>query len=105
MGLHDRLKGGSTNGDGLGLDETLAQPRPTTTDRPAAEQRAARPSPTPPAALDTPLHAASIPNRGPELAAAEPPGARSGRVPRPATQHLAHAGPDRNKPLNPTPPS
>jgi pilus assembly protein CpaF len=88
MGLHDRLKGGSGNGDGASLSEAAAaradhvpvvrelqQPERTTTD-PYAE-------------LKTRVHHACIAKLGPELFTAETTGDLSERVLRAVTEQLA----------------
>jgi pilus assembly protein CpaF len=85
MGLHDRLKGGSTNGDGLGLDETLAQRN----DAAVAQQQAERTAVDPYAELKTRVHHACIAKLGPELFAAETTGDLSERVLRAVTEQLA----------------
>jgi pilus assembly protein CpaF len=85
MGLHDRLKGGSTNGDGLGLDETLAQRN----DAAVAQQQADRTPVYPYAVLKTRVHHACIAKLGPELFAAETTGDLSERVLRAVTEQLA----------------
>jgi pilus assembly protein CpaF len=85
MGLHDRLKGGSTNGDGLGLDETLAQRN----DAAVAQQQADRTPVDPYAELKTRVHHACIAKLGPELFAAETTGDLSERVLRAVTEQLA----------------
>jgi pilus assembly protein CpaF len=85
MGLHDRLKGGSTNGDGLGLDETLAQRN----DAAVAQQQAERTAVDPYAELKTRVHHACIAKLGPELFTAETTGDLSERVLRAVTEQLA----------------
>src|SRR5512132_994276 len=85
MGLHDRLKGGSTNGDGIGLDETLAQRN----DAAVAQQQAERTPVDPYAELKTRVHHACIAKLGPELFAAETTGDLSERVLRAVTEQLA----------------
>jgi pilus assembly protein CpaF len=85
MGLHDRLKGGSTNGDGIGLDETLAQRNDTA----VAQQQAERTAVDPYAELKTRVHHACIAKLGPELFAAETTGDLSERVLRAVTEQLA----------------
>jgi pilus assembly protein CpaF len=85
MGLHDRLKGGSTNGDGIGLDETLAQRN----DAAVAQQQAERTAVDPYAELKTRVHHACIAKLGPELFAAETTGDLSERVLRAVTEQLA----------------
>jgi pilus assembly protein CpaF len=85
MGLHDRLKGGSTNGDGLGLDETLAQRN----DAAVAQQQAERAAVDPYAELKTRVHHACIAKLGPELFTAETTGDLSERVLRAVTEQLA----------------
>jgi pilus assembly protein CpaF len=84
MGLHDRLKGGSTNGD-AGLDETLAQRN----DAVVAQQHAERTAVDPYAELKTRVHHACIAKLGPELFAAETTGDLSERVLRAVTEQLA----------------
>jgi pilus assembly protein CpaF len=85
MGLHDRLKGGSTNGDGAGLDETLAQRN----DAAVAQQQAERAAVDPYAELKTRVHHACIAKLGPELFTAETTGDLSERVLRAVTEQLA----------------
>jgi pilus assembly protein CpaF len=85
MGLHDRLKGGSTNGDAIGLDETLAQRN----DAVVAQQQAERTAVDPYAELKTRVHHACIAKLGPELFAAETTGDLSERVLRAVTEQLA----------------
>jgi pilus assembly protein CpaF len=85
MGLHDRLKGGSTNGDAIGLDETLAQRN----DAAVAQQQAERTAVDPYAELKTRVHHACIAKLGPELFAAETTGDLSERVLRAVTEQLA----------------
>jgi pilus assembly protein CpaF len=84
MGLHDRLKGGSTNGDAIGLDETLAQRNDA-----AVAQQAERTAVDPYAELKTRVHHACIAKLGPELFAAETTGDLSERVLRAVTEQLA----------------
>jgi pilus assembly protein CpaF len=85
MGLHDRLKGGSTNGDAIGLDETLAQRN----DAAVAQQQAERTAVDPYAELKTRVHHACIAKLGPELFTAETTGDLSERVLRAVTEQLA----------------
>jgi pilus assembly protein CpaF len=84
MGLHDRLKGGPTNGDGLGIDETLAQRAEA-----SATQQAERTAVDPYAELKTRVHHACIAKLGPELFTAETTGDLSERVLRAVTEQLA----------------
>jgi pilus assembly protein CpaF len=84
MGLHDRLKGGSGNGDGLRLEETLGQRAET-----AVNQQAERTAADPYAELKTRVHHACIAKLGPELFAAETTGDLSERVLRAVTEQLA----------------
>jgi pilus assembly protein CpaF len=84
MGLHDRLKGGTTNGDGLAVDETLAQRADA-----AAQQQTERVAVDPYAELKTRVHHACIAKLGPELFAAETTGDLSERVLRAVTEQLA----------------
>jgi pilus assembly protein CpaF len=84
MGLHDRLKGGSGNGDGLGQEETLAQ-RAEASINLQAERTAVDPY----AELKTRVHHACIAKLGPELFAAETTGDLSERVLRAVTEQLA----------------
>src|SRR5437773_7006833 len=84
MGLHDRLKGGSTNGDAIGLDETLAQRN----DAVVAQQPAERTAVDPYAELKTRVHHACIAKLGPELFAAETTGDLSERGLRAVTEQL-----------------
>jgi pilus assembly protein CpaF len=83
MGLHDRLKGG-TNGDGIAVDETLAQRNEA-----AAQERTERVAVDPYAELKTRIHHACIAKLGPELFAAETTGDLSERVLRAVTEQLA----------------
>jgi pilus assembly protein CpaF len=83
MGLHDRLKGGSGNGDGLGLEETLGQRAEASVSQQA--ERAVDPY----AELKTRVHHACIAKLGPELFAAETTGDLSERVLRAVTEQLA----------------
>jgi pilus assembly protein CpaF len=83
MGLHDRLKGG-TNGDGIAVDETLAQRNES-----AAQERTERVAVDPYAELKTRIHHACIAKLGPELFAAETTGDLSERVLRAVTEQLA----------------
>jgi pilus assembly protein CpaF len=85
MGLHDRLKGGTTNGDGLAADETLAQ----RADAASAQQQSERVAVDPYAELKTRVHHACIAKLGPELFAAETTGDLSERVLRAVTEQLA----------------
>jgi pilus assembly protein CpaF len=84
MGLHDRLKGGSGNGDGLRLEETLAQRAEA-----SVSQQAERTAVDPYAELKTRVHHACIAKLGPELFAAETTGDLSERVLRAVTEQLA----------------
>jgi pilus assembly protein CpaF len=84
MGLHDRLKGGTTNGDGLAADETLAQRAEA-----SAQQQTERVAVDPYAELKTRVHHACIAKLGPELFAAETTGDLSERVLRAVTEQLA----------------
>jgi pilus assembly protein CpaF len=83
MGLHDRLKGG-TNGDGVAVDETLAQRSEA-----AAQERTERVAVDPYAELKTRVHHACIAKLGPELFTAETTGDLSERVLRAVTEQLA----------------
>jgi pilus assembly protein CpaF len=85
MGLHDRLKGGTTNGDGVAVDETLAQ----RADAASAQQQSERVAVDPYAELKTRVHHACIAKLGPELFAAETTGDLSERVLRAVTEQLA----------------
>jgi pilus assembly protein CpaF len=85
MGLHDRLKGGSGNGAGLGHDETLAQRAEVS----ASQQQAERTAVDPYAELKTRVHHACIAKLGPELFTAETTGDLSERVLRAVTEQLA----------------
>jgi len=84
MGLHDRLKGGSGNGDGFGLEETLGQRAEA-----SVSQQAERVAVDPYAELKTRVHHACIAKLGPELFAAEITGDLSERVLRAVTEQLA----------------
>jgi pilus assembly protein CpaF len=84
MGLHDRIKGGSTNGDGLSVDETLAQRGES-----AVAQQTERTAVDPYAELKTRIHHACIAKLGPELFTAETTGDLSERVLRAVTEQLA----------------
>jgi pilus assembly protein CpaF len=84
MGLHDRLKGGTTNGDGLAIDETVAQRAEA-----SATQQAERAPVDPYAELKTRVHHACIAKLGPELFTAETTGDLSERVLRAVTEQLA----------------
>ena len=84
MGLHDRLKGGSGNGDGLGPEETLGQRAET-----SVSVQAERTAVDPYAELKTRVHHACIAKLGPELFAAETTGDLSERVLRAVTEQLA----------------
>jgi pilus assembly protein CpaF len=84
MGLHDRLKGGSGNGDGLGLEETLGQRAEASSVSQQAERAV-----DPYAELKTRVHHACIAKLGPELFAAETTGDLSERVLRAVTEQLA----------------
>src|ERR671922_1033 len=84
MGLHDRLKGGSGNGDGLGLEEALG-PRETS----VSQQQGERTAVDPYAELKTRVHHACIAKLGPELFTAETTGDLSERVLRVVTEQLA----------------
>jgi pilus assembly protein CpaF len=84
MGLHDRLKGGSTNGDGFAVDETLVQRGDS-----AAAQPTERTAVDPYAELKTRIHHACIAKLGPELFTAETTGDLSERVLRAVTEQLA----------------
>jgi pilus assembly protein CpaF len=84
MGLHDRLKGGSGNGDGLGPDEILGQRA-----EPSVSVQAERTAVDPYAELKTRVHHACIAKLGPELFAAETTGDLSERVLRAVTEQLA----------------
>jgi pilus assembly protein CpaF len=84
MGLHDRLKGGSTNGDGIAVDETLVQRG----DSPVTQQTE-RTAVDPYAELKTRIHHACIAKLGPELFTAETTGDLSERVLRAVTEQLA----------------
>jgi pilus assembly protein CpaF len=84
MGLHDRLKGGSGNGDGLGQEETLAQRAEA-----SVSLQAERTAVDPYAELKTRVHHACIAKLGPELFAAETTGDLSERVLRAVTEQLA----------------
>jgi len=84
MGLHDRLKGGSGNGDGLGPEETLAQRAEA-----SVSLQAERTAVDPYAELKTRVHHACIAKLGPELFAAETTGDLSERVLRAVTEQLA----------------
>jgi len=84
MGLHDRLKGGSGNGDGLGQEETLAQRAEA-----SISSQAERTAVDPYAELKTRVHHACIAKLGPELFAAETTGDLSERVLRAVTEQLA----------------
>jgi pilus assembly protein CpaF len=84
MGLHDRLKGGSTNGDGVAVDETLVQRGDS-----AVAQQTERTAVDPYAELKTRIHHACIAKLGPELFTAETTGDLSERVLRAVTEQLA----------------
>jgi pilus assembly protein CpaF len=84
MGLHDRLKGGSGNGDGLGPEETLGQRAEA-----SVSVQAERTAVDPYAELKTRVHHACIAKLGPELFAAETTGDLSERVLRAVTEQLA----------------
>jgi pilus assembly protein CpaF len=84
MGLHDRLKGGSGNGDGLGPEETLGQRAEA-----SVSVQAERAAVDPYAELKTRVHHACIAKLGPELFAAETTGDLSERVLRAVTEQLA----------------
>jgi pilus assembly protein CpaF len=84
MGLHDRLKGGSTNGDGVAVDETLVQRGDS-----AVTQQTERTAVDPYAELKTRIHHACIAKLGPELFTAETTGDLSERVLRAVTEQLA----------------
>jgi pilus assembly protein CpaF len=84
MGLHDRLKGGSGNGDGLGPEETLGQRAEA-----SVSVQAERATVDPYAELKTRVHHACIAKLGPELFAAETTGDLSERVLRAVTEQLA----------------
>jgi pilus assembly protein CpaF len=84
MGLHDRLKGGSGNGDGLGQEETLGQRAEA-----SISLQAERTAVDPYAELKTRVHHACIAKLGPELFAAETTGDLSERVLRAVTEQLA----------------
>src|SRR6266545_2927422 len=84
MGLHDRLKGGSGNGDGLGPEEILGQRA-----EPSVSVQAERTAVDPYAELKTRVHHACIAKLGPELFAAETTGDLSERVLRAVTEQLA----------------
>src|ERR687887_2320542 len=83
MGLHDRLKGDSGNGTGLGVDQTLAQRAEAVT------QQVERGAIDPYAELKTRVHHACIAKLGPELFTAETTGDLSERVLRAVTEQLA----------------
>src|SRR5215207_5494927 len=83
MGLHDRLKGGSGNGDGLGPEEILGQRA-----EPSVSVQAERTAVDPYAELKTRVHHACIAKLGPELFAAETTGDLSERVTRAVTEQL-----------------
>jgi pilus assembly protein CpaF len=85
MGLHDRIKGGSANGDGGSLDETLS----SRAEAVAVQQHAERTAVDPYAELKTRVHHACIAKLGPELFAAETTGDLSERVLRAVTEQLA----------------
>jgi pilus assembly protein CpaF len=85
MGLHDRLKGGSGNGDGLGQEETLGQRSEASVSLHAERTTAVDPY----AELKTRVHHACIAKLGPELFAAETTGDHSERVLRAVTEQLA----------------
>jgi pilus assembly protein CpaF len=84
MGLHDRIKGGSTNGDGVAVDETLVQRGDS-----AVAQQTERTAVDPYAELKTRIHHACIAKLGPELFTAETTGDLSERVLRAVTEQLA----------------
>jgi pilus assembly protein CpaF len=84
MGLHDRLKGGSGNGDGLGPEEILGQRA-----EPSVSVQTERTAVDPYAELKTRVHHACIAKLGPELFAAETTGDLSERVLRAVTEQLA----------------
>jgi pilus assembly protein CpaF len=84
MGLHDRLKGGSTNGDGVAVDETLVQRGES-----VVAQQTERTAVDPYAELKTRIHHACIAKLGPELFTAETTGDLSERVLRAVTEQLA----------------
>jgi pilus assembly protein CpaF len=84
MGLHDRLKGGYGNGDGLGQEETLGQRAEA-----SVSLQAERTAVDPYAELKTRVHHACIAKLGPELFAAETTGDLSERVLRAVTEQLA----------------
>ena len=84
MGLHDRLKGGSGNGDGLGPEEIRGQRA-----EPSVSVQAERTAVDPYAELKTRVHHACIAKLGPELFAAETTGDLSERVLRAVTEQLA----------------
>jgi pilus assembly protein CpaF len=85
MGLHDRIKGGSANGDAGSLDETLS----SRAEAVAVQQHAERTAVDPYAELKTRVHHACIAKLGPELFAAETTGDLSERVLRAVTEQLA----------------
>src|SRR5215212_7211512 len=84
MGLHDRLKGGSINGDGIAVDETMAQRADS-----AVAQQSERSGADPYAELKTRVHHACIAKLGPELFTAETTGDLTERVLRAVTEQLA----------------
>jgi pilus assembly protein CpaF len=85
MGLHDRIKGGSGNGDGASLDETLG----SRAEAVAVLHQSERTAVDPYAELKTRVHHACIAKLGPELFAAETTGDLSERVLRAVTEQLA----------------
>jgi pilus assembly protein CpaF len=84
MGLHDRLKGGTGNGDGASLSEVAS----TRVDGAPSQQVFERPT-DPYAELKTRVHHACIAKLGPELFTAETTGDLSERVLRAVTEQLA----------------
>src|ERR671934_2881216 len=85
MGLHDRIRGGTGNGAGAGLDETLASRAEVTSSQHQAERGPVDPY----AELKTRVHHACIAKLGPELFTAETTGDLSERVLRAVTEQLA----------------
>jgi pilus assembly protein CpaF len=85
MGLHDRLKGGTGNGTGVGLDEAVA----ARSEPLAAAAPQERGTADPYAELKTRVHHACIAKLGPELFTAETTGDLSERVLRAVTEQLA----------------
>ena len=88
MGLHDRLKGGSGNGDGASLGEAAAS-RADHVPVVREHQQQERTTTDPYAELKTRVHHACIAKLGPELFTAQTTGDLSERVLRAVTEQLA----------------